>query len=128
MSAPRPTCHHLHPTGKRCGSPALRGEQFCFFHYPASADLPRPARTPILTRSPPNPLRSNTLGPKVWGRRGPLPHIHVSRPGKSPIPQNGRIALQCEAPKRLTTAGSAKTHFARKAPGRKSEVISLQLD
>ena len=29
-----PTCHHLHPTGNRCGSPALRGEQFCFYHHP----------------------------------------------------------------------------------------------
>jgi hypothetical protein len=28
------TCQHLHPTGKRCGSPALRDENFCFFHHP----------------------------------------------------------------------------------------------
>jgi hypothetical protein len=28
------SCHHLHPTGNRCGSPALRGEQFCFYHHP----------------------------------------------------------------------------------------------
>jgi hypothetical protein len=28
------SCHHLHVTGKRCGSPALRGEQFCFYHHP----------------------------------------------------------------------------------------------
>jgi hypothetical protein len=34
MSASYPTCQHLHPTGRRCGSPALRGEQFCFFHHP----------------------------------------------------------------------------------------------
>ena len=34
MSQSCPTCHHLHPTGRRCGSPALRGEQFCFFHHP----------------------------------------------------------------------------------------------
>ena len=34
MSVSCPTCHHLHPTGNRCGSPALRGEQFCFFHHP----------------------------------------------------------------------------------------------
>lgn len=29
-----PTCQHTHPNGKRCGSPALRGEFFCFFHHP----------------------------------------------------------------------------------------------
>jgi hypothetical protein len=34
MSASRPSCHHLQPTGKPCGSPALRGEQFCFYHHP----------------------------------------------------------------------------------------------
>jgi len=34
MSVSCPTCHHIRPTGKRCGSPALRGEQFCFFHHP----------------------------------------------------------------------------------------------
>jgi hypothetical protein len=22
-------CRHIHTTGRRCGSPALRGEQFC---------------------------------------------------------------------------------------------------
>jgi hypothetical protein len=27
-------CHHRHASGNRCGSPALRGEQFCFFHHP----------------------------------------------------------------------------------------------
>jgi hypothetical protein len=27
-------CHHIHSTGKSCGSPALRGEQFCYHHHP----------------------------------------------------------------------------------------------
>jgi len=35
MSVSSPTCHHVRPsTGNRCGSPALRGEQFCFYHHP----------------------------------------------------------------------------------------------
>jgi hypothetical protein len=44
-----PTCHHLHPTGNRCGSPALRGEQFCFFHHPTRRPPSRtlPSRTPF---------------------------------------------------------------------------------
>jgi hypothetical protein len=44
-----PTCHHLHPTGKPCGSPALRGEQFCFFHHPTRRPPSRtaPSRTPF---------------------------------------------------------------------------------
>jgi hypothetical protein len=25
-------CTHIKVTGVRCGSPALRGEQFCYFH------------------------------------------------------------------------------------------------
>jgi hypothetical protein len=43
MNASRPPCHHLHPTGNRCGSPALRGEQFCFYHHPTR-------RPPVRTR------------------------------------------------------------------------------
>jgi hypothetical protein len=27
-------CHHIHTAGNRCGSPALRGEEFCYFHHP----------------------------------------------------------------------------------------------
>ena len=34
-------CHHLHSTGNTCGSPALRGEEFCYFHHPTR----RPRRT-----------------------------------------------------------------------------------
>ena len=34
MSASSPACHHVHPTGRPCGSPALRGERFCFYHHP----------------------------------------------------------------------------------------------
>ncbi len=45
MSKSCPICHHLHPTGKRCGSPALRGEQFCFFHHPTRRP---PTRTPAV--------------------------------------------------------------------------------
>ena len=33
-SASYPICTHSHPTGGRCGSPALRGEQFCYHHHP----------------------------------------------------------------------------------------------
>ena len=48
MSVSCPTCHHLRPTGNRCGSPALRGEQFCYYHHPtrrrprAAGRRPRP--------------------------------------------------------------------------------------
>ena len=28
------TCSHLHTTGKPCGSPSLRGEQYSYFHHP----------------------------------------------------------------------------------------------
>ena len=49
MSASRPSCHHLHPTGKPCGSPALRGEQFCFYHHPTRRPPTRtsPFHTPF---------------------------------------------------------------------------------
>lgn len=49
MSASCPTCHHVLPTSKRCGSPALRGEQFCFYHHPTRRPPTRvaPFRTPF---------------------------------------------------------------------------------
>jgi len=28
------TCTHLFPDSHRCGSPALRGQDFCYFHHP----------------------------------------------------------------------------------------------
>ena len=36
MSASASTvpCHHVLPNGHPCGSPALRGEQFCYYHHP----------------------------------------------------------------------------------------------
>jgi hypothetical protein len=47
MSSPHP-CHHTLPTGRRCGSPALRNEQFCFYHHP--------------TRRPPTRITSSRIG------------------------------------------------------------------
>jgi hypothetical protein len=29
----RHQCRHIHARGNQCGSPALRGEQFCYFHH-----------------------------------------------------------------------------------------------
>ena len=36
-----PPCHHTFPDGRRCGSPALRGERFCFYHHPTRRPAPR---------------------------------------------------------------------------------------
>ena len=38
----RYVCRHIHTTGNRCGSPALKGEEFCYFHH-ATRRGPRPA-------------------------------------------------------------------------------------
>ena len=40
------TCTHIKVTGVRCGSPALRGEQFCYFHQ----RMHRGVRTPPQAR------------------------------------------------------------------------------
>ncbi len=37
----RTQCRHVHAAGHQCGSPALRGERFCYFHH--STRRPRPA-------------------------------------------------------------------------------------
>ena len=35
-------CKHIKVTGVRCGSPALRGEQFCYFHQRMIRGVPTP--------------------------------------------------------------------------------------
>jgi hypothetical protein len=39
------TCTHIKVTGVRCGSPALRGEQFCYFHQNAHRGVRRPKQS-----------------------------------------------------------------------------------
>jgi len=34
-------CRHIHTSGRRCGSPALRGEQFCYYHHTTRRPAPR---------------------------------------------------------------------------------------
>jgi hypothetical protein len=36
------TCTHIKVSGVRCGGPALRGEQFCYFHQQAHRSVRRP--------------------------------------------------------------------------------------
>jgi hypothetical protein len=39
------TCTHIKVTGVRCGSPALKGEQFCYFHQNAIRSVRRPKQS-----------------------------------------------------------------------------------
>jgi hypothetical protein len=34
-------CRHIHTSGRRCGSPALRGEHFCYYHHTTRRPAPR---------------------------------------------------------------------------------------
>ena len=48
MNARRaPRCAHLKTNGDRCGSPAVSGQELCYFHSQALADE-RPIRLPVL--------------------------------------------------------------------------------
>ena len=49
------TCTHIKVTGVRCGSPALRGEHFCYFHQ----RMVRGVRTPPQSRIHPIALLEN---------------------------------------------------------------------
>ena len=42
-----PRCAHLKANGDRCGSPAVSGQDLCYFHARALADE-RPVRFPVL--------------------------------------------------------------------------------
>src|SRR6201993_245762 len=45
MSNSNGTCTHIKISGVRCGSPALRGEQFCYFHQNAHRGVRRPQQS-----------------------------------------------------------------------------------
>jgi hypothetical protein len=51
----RLACRHIHTAGNRCGSPSLRGEDFCYYHHttrrPAPKAEPSPDRDPYLVPS-----------------------------------------------------------------------------
>jgi hypothetical protein len=38
-------CRHIHTRGNRCGSPALRGQQLCYYHTRARVEAPMAGRT-----------------------------------------------------------------------------------
>jgi hypothetical protein len=37
-------CRHIHADGRQCGSPALRREQFCYFHHATRRPKPAPGK------------------------------------------------------------------------------------
>ena len=37
-------CRHIHADGRRCGSPALRAEDFCYFHHSSRKPTSKPLR------------------------------------------------------------------------------------
>ena len=43
--APTKTCTHIKVTGVRCGSPALYGERFCYFHQNAHRGVRKPPQS-----------------------------------------------------------------------------------
>lgn len=48
-----PECRHIQTSGGKCGSPALRGESYCYFHSP----LPEGESTVRATPQEPSSLR-----------------------------------------------------------------------
>ena len=63
MSVVIPQCQRLKKDGVRCGSPALRGKSFCYFHN--RAPKPRPKRV-----VPQVPDPNNALAVLNWTLRG----------------------------------------------------------
>jgi hypothetical protein len=45
----RNLCRHIHTAGNRCGSPALRGENFCYYHHCARPPMAITGRAGIFT-------------------------------------------------------------------------------
>jgi hypothetical protein len=43
VTSRRYICRHIHTAGHRCGSPALTGEEFCYYHHATRRPAKRPA-------------------------------------------------------------------------------------
>jgi hypothetical protein len=81
-------CTHIKVTGVRCDSPALRGEQFCYFHQ----RMIRGVRTPPHSRLHPIALNRRRGAPSGLAdgshqRSGPQPHRLPPRRTHPPRPQ-----------------------------------------
>src|SRR5579872_674913 len=65
ISMPNPkSCTHIKVTGVRCKSPALRGEQFCYFHQQAHRGVRRPPRSrldPVALIESPESIQSSLM-------------------------------------------------------------------
>ena len=56
-------CRHILTTGRRCGSPALRGKAYCYFHFRSRARHAPPQNlTPDDTPLIVHPLRADAFG------------------------------------------------------------------
>jgi len=53
-------CRHLKLDGRRCGSPALRGQHYCYFHAPAHRAIPSVNLWPKLKVRTPSASPSQT--------------------------------------------------------------------
>ena len=49
-------CRHIHTLGHRCGSPCLRGEEFCYFHHTNHRPPPAPITDPELLFAGPHTI------------------------------------------------------------------------
>ena len=65
-------CTHIKVTGVRCGSPALRGEQFCYFHQRMMRGVPTPPNARVLPHRPASRARSPSRPPS-WKSSTPWP-------------------------------------------------------
>jgi hypothetical protein len=54
-------CRHIHASGLRCGSPALRGQDLCYFHQAARHPIPAPVIRARARRSAAADARNSSL-------------------------------------------------------------------
>jgi hypothetical protein len=128
------TCQHIKMGGGRCGSPAPRGEHYCYFHAGAYRTIPtvelwpeeKPACMPqVQSRSAGN-RRTPSQRARVYAegdaiQQGLLRAVRALMEDRINLRQ-GRIILKalCEASndwrRRVATAGSAVTSNQLRSP------------
>jgi hypothetical protein len=125
----RHQCRHTLPEGRRCGSPAMRGEKFCYYHHAerkpvadprlrqarrCSFSLAQPSRHPGVPRRDHRPHRPKRHRPPTR-RTSPLRpsdrHHQPQRPPKRPAEKPRGFPSTDSAP------NTRKCHFDRSAAG-----------
>ena len=79
IQTPRFQCRHVFTDGRRCGSPALRTQNFCYFHHTSRRPIQDAPTRKRRQSSSPGPHQPVTGAPPMPHRTAPAASAWTSR-------------------------------------------------